>query len=178
MPESTSDRQKRFLSLFLASQREVYRYVAAMVPCVADAQDIVQQTAEALWEKFSEYDPARPFTAWACRFARYEVLRWLERHGRWQRLLANGLAEELAARREATATEREERLRYLEACLAKLPGDQRELVTGYYYRREAIEPLAARAGRSVEAVYKALQRTRQALLECIRRASAQEGGAA
>ena len=42
--------QQRFLSLFLRSEREVFRYVAALVPNVADAEDIVQQTALTLWE--------------------------------------------------------------------------------------------------------------------------------
>ncbi|MBC7911970.1 MAG: hypothetical protein H7Y30_15790, partial [Pyrinomonadaceae bacterium] len=42
--------QQRFLSLFLRSEREIFRYVAALVPNVADAEDIVQQTALALWE--------------------------------------------------------------------------------------------------------------------------------
>jgi len=37
--------QQRFLSLFLRGEREVFRYVAALVPNVADAEDIVQQTA-------------------------------------------------------------------------------------------------------------------------------------
>jgi len=49
---------QRFLSLFLRSEREIFRYVAALVPNVTDAEDIVQQTAIALWEKFDTYDPA------------------------------------------------------------------------------------------------------------------------
>jgi DNA-directed RNA polymerase specialized sigma24 family protein len=43
---STDDRaaaQQRFLSLFLRSEREVFRYVAALVPNVTDAEDIVQR---------------------------------------------------------------------------------------------------------------------------------------
>jgi hypothetical protein len=73
-PESTrrfADRsasQQRFLSLFLRSEREIFRYVAVLVPNVADAEDIVQQAAVALWEKFDAYDPTQPFTPWACRF--------------------------------------------------------------------------------------------------------------
>jgi hypothetical protein len=47
--------QQQFLSLFLRSEREIFRYVAALVPNVADAEDIVQQTAVALWEKFDAY---------------------------------------------------------------------------------------------------------------------------
>ena len=57
---------QRFLSLFLRTEREIFRYVAALVPNVAGAEDIVQQTAVALWEKFDAYDPAQPFTPWAC----------------------------------------------------------------------------------------------------------------
>ena len=67
--ENQTARQQRFFSLFLRSEREIFRYVAALVPNVADAEDIVQQTAIALWEKFDAYDPAQPFTPWACRFA-------------------------------------------------------------------------------------------------------------
>ena len=124
---------QRFLSLFLQSEREVFRYVAALVPCVADAEDIVQQTAVALWENFESYDPARPFTPWACRFALNKARQWIERRQRWQALLEGGLAEELMQRREALRPELEVRLRNLEGCLGKLPDDQRSLVVGYYY---------------------------------------------
>ena len=41
----SSAAQQRFLSLFLRSEREIFRYVAALVPNVADTEDIVQQTA-------------------------------------------------------------------------------------------------------------------------------------
>ena len=37
--------QQRFLSLFLRSEQEIFRYVAALVPNVADTEDIVQETA-------------------------------------------------------------------------------------------------------------------------------------
>src|SRR6188768_319708 len=116
--------QQRFLSLFLHSEREIFRYVAALIPNVADAEDIVQQTAIALWEKFDAYDPAQPFTPWACRFALNKARQWIERKQRWQALLKSGLAEELMERREALRPEIEVRLRHLESCLGKLPKDQ------------------------------------------------------
>src|SRR6478736_6941735 len=126
--------QQRFLSLFLRSEREVFRYVAALVPNVADAEDIVQQTALSLWEKFDAYDPAQPFTPWACRFALNKTKQWLERRQRWQALLEGGLAEELAQRREELRPALDLRLRHLEVCLGKLPVEQSSLVEGYYYR--------------------------------------------
>ena len=167
--------QQRFLSLFLRSEREIFRYVAALVPHVADAEDIVQQTALSLWEKFDAYDPNQPFTPWACRFALNKTKQWLERRQRWQALLEGGLAEELAQRREALLPEMETRLKHLEGCVNKLPQEQRSLVEGYYFRRDTVEKLAAGSSRTVAATYKTLQRVRQALQSCIEAAAKPEG---
>lgn len=169
--EDRNAAQQRFLSLFLRSEREIFRYVAVLVPNVADAEDIVQQTAVALWEKFEAYDPNQPFTPWACRFALNKAKQWIERRQRWQALLASGLAEELARRREELRPELERRLRHLEGCLGKLPENHLSLVEGYYYRREGIEKLAEDSGRTVAATYKTLQRIRQSLQVCIENAA-------
>lgn len=159
--------QQRFLSLFLRSEREVFRYVAALVPNVTDAEDIVQQTAISLWEKFDAYDPSQPFTPWACRFALNKTRQWIERRQRWQALLDHGLAEELAQRRQEMLPDFEMRLKHLEGCLGKLPEEQRSLVEGYYYERTSIETLAQRSGRSEAATYKMLQRIRHTLQICV-----------
>ena len=163
--------QQRFLSLFLRSEREIFRYVAVLVPNVADAEDIVQQTALSLWEKFDAYDSNQPFTPWACRFALNKAKQWIERRQRWQALLENGLAEELAQRREELRPEMETRLRHLEGCLGKLAEEQRSLVEGYYHRRDGIERLAEKSGRTVAATYKTLQRIRETLQNCIENAA-------
>ena len=173
--EDPAAAQQRFLSLFLRSEREVFRYVAALVPNVADAEDIVQQTALSLWEKFDSYDPTQPFTPWACRFALNKTRQWIERRQRWQALLEGGLAEELAQRREELRPELEARLKHLERCLNKLPEEQRSLVEGYYYRRDGIEKLATNSARTVAATYKMLQRVRLVLQSCIENAAKPEG---
>lgn len=175
--EDRSASQQQFLSLFLRSEREIFRYVAALVPNVTDAEDIVQQTAIALWEKFDAYDPAQPFAPWACRFALNKARQWIERRQRWQALLEGGLAEELAQRREELRPELECRLKHLEGCLGKLPEEQRSLVEDYYYHRTSIEQLSQGSGRTVAATYKALQRIRHALLHCVEDAAKLEGAA-
>ena len=57
----------------------------------------------------------------------------------------------------------------LRECLAKLPDGQRNTLHRYYAEEEPVESLAMREGRTVEAIYKLLQRVRRALLECIER---------
>lgn len=166
--DETNAAQQQFLSLFLRSEREIFRYVAVLVPNVTDAEDIVQQTAMALWEKFDAYDPSQPFTPWACRFALNKARQWIERRQRWQALLERGLAEELMQRRQELLPEFEMRLRHLEGCLEKLPDAQRSLIEGYYYERASIENLAQRSGRTEAATYKMLQRVRQSLQVCVK----------
>lgn len=178
LPSDPATAHQRFLSLFLRSEREIFRYVAALVPNIADAEDIVQQTALALWEKFDAYDPAQPFTPWACRFALNKTRQWIERHQRWKALIDGELGEELARRREELRPEFEARLRRLERCLARLPDDQRSLVEGYYYQRVEIDQLAHQSGRTVASAYKSLQRIRQSLQACITHSLESERGTA
>lgn len=166
--------QQRFLSLFLRSEREIFRYVAALVPNVSDAEDIVQQTAIALWEKFDSYDPNLPFTPWACRFALNKARQFIERSQRWKALLEGGLAEELERRRGEMLPEIETQLRHLEGCVGKLPDEQRTLVEGYYYRRDGVDKLAEQLGKTEAATYKMLQRIRQTLQACIEQGSKPE----
>ena len=173
-PASKSGTQQEFLRVFLANEREIYRYVAALVPPTADAQEIVQQTAVVLWEKFDQYDAARPFAPWACRFALNIARQWMARRQRWKALLDGGLAEELALRREELRAEFDARLVHLDHCMEKLPEKQRALVDGYYFRQHSVATLAGQAQRTADAVYKALQRIRRQLRECIERSTQKE----
>src|SRR5713226_1720098 len=164
------DSQAQFLRLFLPSERELFRYVAALVPSLGDAEEIVQQTAVELWKRFDQYDAQQPFTPWACRFAINIVKQWVRSRERWQSLLDRGLAEDLANRREQLRPQFENRLSHLDQCLKKLPSEQRGIVEAYYFRRQSINVIAAETRRSVESVYKTLQRIRLMLRQCIERA--------
>jgi RNA polymerase sigma-70 factor, ECF subfamily len=159
--------QERFLQLFLASEREVYRYVAALAPAKADADEIMQQTAVELWRKFHEFDLSRPFTPLACRFALNVAKSWLSRKRRWQGIVHGDLVDRIADRRVQLLPEIDSRLRHLDACLGKLPPDQRRLITSYYFLQQPIEAVATEARRTRAAAYKALQRIRRVLEECI-----------
>lgn len=174
-PAGRDDRsQQRFIRLFLASEPELRRYLAALVPNLDDAQEVIQETATVLWEKFDQYDPSLPFTPWACRFGLNIAKQWLARQRRWASILREDLATQLVRRREALDVQIDGRLRHLERCVDKLPPTQRSLIEGYYSRRLGVERLAAESGRSADAVYKALQRIRHALQDCIERALREE----
>lgn len=160
---------EEFMRLFLQSERDLLRYVMSFVPRVGDARDIVQNTAVALWKKIDRYDPNEPFTPWAFRFAALEAKDFLRKEARWHRFLDDEVIEMLSIRRNEMSKELDERRIHLRECLRKLPDNQKSIVEGYYFKDHSVEELAELSGRTVEAVYKALQRIRGALMSCVNR---------
>jgi RNA polymerase sigma-70 factor (ECF subfamily) len=159
---------EQFMRLFLQSERELLRYVMAIVPNVNDARDVVQETALALWREIAKYDASRPFVPWACRFALNEARMFLRTESRRRRkYLADDIVHILEDRRVEIAPQLDARRRHLRDCLDRLPSEQRGLIRGYYFDDESVAALAAKVGRSVDAIYKSLQRVRHALQQCI-----------
>lgn len=154
---------------FLECQRGLLRYVMCFVPNAHDARDIVQNTAIALWKKHPQYDPAEPFMPWACRFALNEAKLFMRTDQRWKHFLDEETVDALAGRRQEMSRELDERRIHLRECLRKLPEAQRTVVEEYYFNDVSVQRLAESSRRSVEAIYKALQRSRSALMECVQR---------
>src|SRR5581483_4583915 len=68
-----------FLLQLTSHQSTLYAAVVAMMGGAEGAHDVLQETNAALLEKADEYDPARPFVAWAVGFARMQVMAWRKR---------------------------------------------------------------------------------------------------
>ena len=164
MPEP--DAYERFTRLFLQHEPEILRAVMVIVPERADARDIVQETAVTLWKHFEQYDPTRPFVNWALGYARIQMRRFL-RSGARQATLSERAAVLLEQAQDERASDKEKRDMALRECLEQLPTHSRDVLTGYYFDERTVEQLAHSQGRSVEAIYKLLQRLRAALLDCI-----------
>ena len=164
-PASSND--ELFASLLRKSQTDLSCYVWSLVRDVNAVDDIMQDIAIALWRKFEDYDPERPFLPWARRFAFYQVLkhRQRQRRQRWivredvliDQLPAPGAEDQrLQAQREA-----------LESCLRSLPAADRELLHCRYNSRETIQQMAKRTRISVHKLYHALDRIREELMTSI-----------
>ncbi len=160
------DDHERFTRLLIRHEPELLRCVLIAVPNRADARDILQECSVALWRRFADYDPQRPFVNWAMGFVRMEVRRFLRKEQRRAQLTER--AAELLLQDEARYTSSlDERERFLKRCLGGLPPSHRDLLDGYYDRQYPIGELSERVGRSVEATYKMLQRIRLTLHRCI-----------
>ena len=61
------DRHAEFLRAFTAHEPAVRAFARRLVPRRADADDVMQEVAVVLWEKFSEFRQGGDFKAWARR---------------------------------------------------------------------------------------------------------------
>ncbi len=163
-----NDNHERFTRLLLESEPVMLRSILVAVPNLADAREIMQETAVALWRQFESYDPQRPFTNWAMGFSRIETRRFLARSQRRAQLNVKAI-EVLEQEMEGNDDFAQVLERHLATCLGKLTDKQRRLVQGYYHENRSPQWLSEREGRTVEAVYKAIQRARRDLQTCIER---------
>jgi RNA polymerase sigma-70 factor (ECF subfamily) len=151
-------------------QSRLYGYIHSLVRDLNDTDDLFQQTALILWNKYETYDPERSFFGWACGIVRFEVANFLRSRGR-QRLY---FSDEfnltlLEATQELVADDEAPRLDALQNCMGKLRERDRELLQQCYENNEARTTIAANAGRSPQSLANSLRRIRRALFECVSR---------
>lgn len=153
--------------LLTRHQDALFRYIFSLVPSEADARDILQETSMALFMKFDQYDPARPFLAWAYRFAYLQVLKHREKTTRSPLLFSEDVMDLLASERTHLESELDERLRWLDTCLGKLTPLNKDLVTSRYGLRQSTEELMQRFSMSRRTLFRNLELLRQQLHECV-----------
>lgn len=169
--------EEAFLRQFMSEERTLLRFIMRYVPSIADARDVLQETLVTLWAKRAEFDAAREFLPWACGIARFKVREFWRKQPRWEALAHDDFMTLVDQRREELAPELSARAEKLRDCVAKLTPEHRATLNRYYREDEPVETLALREGRSVDAIYKTLQRVRRSLLECIERGLRSEGAA-
>jgi len=168
----TDPEAPKFIDLLVRHQNDLLRIITPLVGNATDAQDVLQETAKALWQKFDQFDPDQPFIPWARQFAQNEVLMF---HRRKRRLtfLSEELIDQLAEEQKPLDEVSAARRMALNACLEKLsPDDRRLLERRYGEREETVQDLAKELDQTANALYKSLGRIRTALMQCIERAVA------
>nr|MBX2852376.1 hypothetical protein [Phycisphaeraceae bacterium] len=89
------DDASRLALLWGRAQHSVSAYVHAAVRNHHDAEDVVQATVAYIAHHFDEYDPERPFQAWAIGIARYRILDHRNKNRRQPLLLGDDALESL-----------------------------------------------------------------------------------
>jgi RNA polymerase sigma-70 factor (ECF subfamily) len=168
---------KLFLRLFLQNERRLYAYILTLLPNRADADDVLQEASLVMWDKFDDEHPPADFTAWGCRIAYFKVLDFCKKRQRSRVVFSQAMLERVAetAVEQAATLQLDDRREALADCIAKLSPRDRDLLARRFAEGATTQSTAAQDGRSVDAVYKALAKIRQALFDCVTRTLALRG---
>lgn len=169
MDSGSRTQHQRFLRLFTTHEPAIRAFVRRLVPSRTDADDILQEVAIVLWEKFDEFRDGGDFMAWACGIARFKVLAWLRDRGRDRLVLDSDVVEILAVQSLEHEPVLQQQREVLETCLKAVPPAERSLLARAYQPGAVIRDIAEASGRSVAGFYQWLYRMRQMLLECVKR---------
>jgi len=168
-PSARAGQPEEFVRLFTRYQRKVHWYIFALLHDHHDTEEVFQETALVLWQKFGTFQPGTSFVAWACRIAYNKVLRFRDNHRRDVPCFSNVFLEEVAPELLAVIDTDAMDLVHerLADCFARLNAQDRDLVERRYKPGATTKRVAAEVGRSTDAVYKALSRIHQALFDCM-----------
>ena len=165
----------RLVALWTRHQRQVFSYILALVPSRHDSDDILQETGVVICRKFDEFQDGTDFVAWACQIAWWQVRAARQKFARSKVVFDDDVLEAAAPQFALMAREVDARHEALGNCLRKLHPRDRELVLTRYERGHGVEEAARRTGRSMEAAYRALNRIRKLLADCVTNQLSLEG---
>lgn len=164
------DSHELFVKLLARHERSLRAYIRPSVQSAHDVAEILQEVSLIAWRKFADLEePESDFAKWACVIARYEILKFRRSKARDRLVLSDDVVEKINEEGLAETEQRERHLDNLEYCLAKLPGDRRNLVVRAYSPNFSIKEFARSVGKTPDALYQLLKRIRSELADCLER---------
>lgn len=173
-----NDEEKRalFARIFAKHDRWLYAYLMTLLGKPSYAEEVFQEVCVVLWREYEKFDPSTNFMKWASVIALNQVRKFrrnLKKRDAW---LSDNALELLSDEAIDQADLLEGRRLALHFCLNKLSQSDRDLVQICYSdEHQSIKEAAYAAGRPLNTVYKALNRVRRALHDCIARRLSAEG---
>ncbi len=160
---------QQFVSQLIANQPRIYAYILTLVPNWADADDLMQETAQVMWARFEESEPIKDFASWGMRIAQNKVFNHYAKKQRQRILFDADLMDDLTVRTQAVCAQTDRRVEAVQRCLGKLKERDRRLIRTLYEQGMTIKQLAIQLERPVQGFYKTMARIHDALQQCVHR---------
>lgn len=162
--------QKRndlFVQLFSSNHSRIMSFIYTLVPNVSDAEDIMQETAKVLWEKFDDFEIGTNFVSWAVTVAKYQVLSYRQRYN--TKIPFNSrLLETLSEESKTPLAGDHARLEALRNCVTTLPEKDQKLIRCRFEKRMTAKMLSKQIGVAMNTIYRNESRIFALLMDCVR----------
>ena len=167
MSDSSPDRSTELLQLMMKYQRRIFAYIHTLVPSRSDAEDILQETSVTICEKFQNFQLGTNFYSWACQIAYWKVRAARKKFATAKVVFNQEVLDVVAQTRINMEEELDLRHEALSKCLGKLNERDRRMVLTRYESGKNVAVAARSCGRTIQGAYKALNRIRKVLFDCV-----------
>ncbi len=165
---------EEFVQLFTRYQRRIFLFILGQVPNPTDAEEVLQETNIVMLRKCDQFQLGTNFLAWACSVARYEILKYRDRHKRDRLTFSTDFLQLVEGETVRRAELQDARREALAKCIGALTDSDRRLIQLRYSTGSNGQNVAEAVGRPANSVYQSLSRIRRVLLECVNRKVASE----
>lgn len=172
LPPTSSEHttlMRELAGYWVQSQSVISAFITANVFDSHHAEDIVQDVAQVVAEKFASFDRSQSFVGWALGIARNRIMKYYRTRARDRVVLSEGALARLGEALENIGPDNEDRRDALRHCLQQVAGRRREVLEMRYRDNAKVTDIAGKIGMSTSAVSVMLHRIRVALYECIER---------
>lgn len=165
-----------FARLFASHDRWLFAYLVTLLSDPQQAEEVFQEVCVILWREHESFQLGTDFVKWASVIAHNQVRKFRRQTRRGGYQLSDVALEKIADETARTADLFDYRRDALRSCIAKLPEDDRALIDRCYSDSGvSFKGVAQELGRPLNTVYKALNRIRRVLHQCIDRNLSAEG---
>lgn len=161
------DRVRRMTALWTAAQPAVRSFVYAAVRQPQDTEDLVQQVAATVIEKFDDFETGTNFNAWALAIARHKIMNHRTVRSRERHVFDSDTLASIADAYAPISAAYEDRRDALHHCMQLADERGRRMLDLRYQQELTPAQIAKQLNTSAQAVHAAMYRLRKRLADCI-----------
>jgi RNA polymerase sigma-70 factor (ECF subfamily) len=160
---------KRMTVDWTRAEPSVERFVRSFIRDSVEAEDVLQEVALVIVDRYSSYDSTQPFIGWALGIARRVVWTHLRNKYRDRDLILKDAIDHVSSAFEKIDPHVQDMKDALAHCVEKVSGDGRRALLLRYEEGLELKQIGSRLGKAASATGVLLYRVRSALRECIDR---------
>jgi RNA polymerase sigma-70 factor (ECF subfamily) len=156
-----------FFRLYNNVQLRLHAYLLTVLHNNTDTEEVLQETAAVLWEKFDQYQEGSNFGAWAISIARNKALQFMQKNKQTRQIFDESFYDKVSRQAEHSSSDIHERVRALQACLEKIPEKGKKLLSMKFSKEMSYQRISQMTGYTPNNLYQLIWKMMRALRSCI-----------
>ena len=168
MEDNVSDHQL-FFRLYNRVNARIYSVILIIVHNHNDAEDIQQDAASSMWEKFDQFEKGTNFEAWAIKIAKNKALEFIRKNKKSRMVFDDKYYDMISEYAEKETDDITENIHIVKKCMKKLSETDFKLLNLRFSKNISLKQISTITGRSSSSLCQSFSRILDLLKFCVAR---------